>query len=162
MNKALAVSWQTPQTTSAWKGIWGQRDDDAIYLGQWSWHVSGNNWPPSRNHNRLVGINFKGIYGATFINSHGARSYTLGLQRIVLSQKFENHLQFDLGYRLGVVWGYTSETNPLGQLKSILPGIENINPVPAIQFISNISWEMVGVQFSYCFVVVTVGFFIKI
>lgn len=146
--------------TSSWKGFWGQRDDDCIYVGMWTRHLLPGSNKRLSNVNRLIGFNYKGVFAATFLNSHKDRSYTLGLQRIILSKKLDHYMQVDLGYRFGLIWGYKGNS-PIASAKSSIPGIENLNPIPFVQIIGNFSWEIVGVQVSYCWAVFTLGFFVK-
>jgi len=152
------VQWQEPETKSAWKGLWGKPDENAIYLGMWALHLKGSS---GNDVNKLIAINYRGIFAGTFINTFYKRGYSFGVQRVYYSKKFQNYFQFDGGYRLGLLWGYKG-TSLLGSLDKLIPNIRNIEPLPYIQLIANISWEMVGIQFSYCFVIVSVGFFVKI
>lgn len=150
--KAFAVGWQEPQQGSAWKGIWGKPDDDAIYTGMWSYHINSNN-KNKNNTNRAIGINFKGFFFSELLNSYYKRGYTVGVQRIMYSQKFGYNMQFDIGYRLGVIWGYKNTQ---------LIGNRPISyPLPFPQLIVNLSWELLGVQFGYCGVVLSAVFFVK-
>lgn len=126
----------------------------------WTWHLLPGSNDRLSNVNRLIGLNFKGVFAAAFLNSHKDQSYTLGLQRIVYSQKFERYFQVDAGYRFGLIWGY-KRNSPIASAKTFIPGIEKMNPIPFVQIIGNISWEIIGIQVSYCFAVVTAGFFIK-
>lgn len=154
MRPIQAVEWVIPQTTNSWKGLWGIPDDNAIYLGMWTRHLRPKGNRHNNNTNRMIGINVKGLFFSEFINSFYKRSYSIGIQRLVYSQKFEHNLQFDIGYRLGVIWGYKN-THLFG--KKPVP----FDPLPAPQVIMNVSWELTGIQFSYCIAVVTVGFFVK-
>lgn len=149
-----ASEWQVPQVTNSWKGFWGQVDDNALYLGMWTYHIrpGGNH---NNNTNRMLGIHFKGIFFGKFVNSFYKPAYAAGIQRIIYSQKSESYLQFDIGYRLGLVWGYKS-THLFG--KKPIP----FDPLPFPQVFCNVSWELVGVQLSYSVAVVTAGFYIKI
>lgn len=125
----------------------------------WTSHLPGHN-SDKNNINRLIGVNFYGIFGAIFYNSFDIKSYTIGLQRVVYSQKFPNYLQLDFGYRLGLIWGYKG-TKLLDGLNRVIPGIKNMEPVFFPQIYGNFSWEIVGIQVSYCWAVVTAGFFVK-
>ncbi len=126
----------------------------------WTRHLPGHN-SDKNNINRLIGINYYGIFGAIFYNSFDIKSYSLGVQRIVYSQKYPHYLQMDFGYRLGFIWGY-KDTKMFDGLNRVIPGIKNMNPIFVPQIIGNFSWEVVGIQVSYCWAVVTAGFFIKI
>ncbi len=160
-NALYAVNWESPQTTSSWKGFWGVKDDNCIYLGMWTTHFLPGRNSRLNNINRLVGLNYEGIFAATFLNSHNNRTYTLGLQRVIYSQKFKYYTQIDAGYRIGAIWGY-QKNSPIASLNHLIPGIKNMNPIPFFQVFGNFSWEIVGLQFSYCWAVFTAGFFIKI
>lgn len=155
IHTADAAEWQTPQTTTSWKGVWGIPDDNAIYLGMWTYHIRPNGNRNNNNTNRMIGINIKGIFFSEFVNSFYKRSYSIGLQRLIYSEKFDHDIQFDIGYRLGVIWGYKG-THLFGNKP--VP----FDPLPVPQVIMNVSWEVVGIQFSYCVAVVTAGFFVKI
>lgn len=160
INPVFSSDWEDPQTKSAWKGVWGIKDDNCIYLGMWTTHFLPGRNARLNNINRLIGINYEGIFGATFINSHNDRTYTAGIQRIVYSQKFPHYIQIDAGYRVGAIWGYQNNS-PFASLKHTIPGIQKMNPIPFFQLIGNFSWEIVGLQISYCWAVFTAGFFVK-
>jgi len=157
---AFSAQWQAPQTTPSWKGLWGQRDENALYLGMWTQHTPHKNANKKNNVNKLIAVNLYGIFAGTFLNSFDIRSYSIGIQRIVYSKKFSHYFQIDAGYRLGVIWGYKG-TPLLNGFEKIFPGITNAEAIPFPQIIGNFSWEMVGVQVSYCWSVLTFGFFVK-
>jgi hypothetical protein len=53
-----------------------------IYLGMWTAHV--RNVSSGLDPNSLLGVAYRGYYGATFINSYGNRALSAGIQRTVV------------------------------------------------------------------------------
>jgi len=128
--------------------LWGTAEPSALYLGMWSTHLTdpdldiANNW--------LIGLNFKGYFLGTFMNSYDKRSWALGVERRVWSVGKKNGLNASLGYRLGLMTGYEERfTMFFGHSPIIL--------FP--ELISNIAYKNVGFQIGYSYTVVTGGFF---
>lgn len=89
-----------------------------IYVGMWSTHIRdlgrgmSNNW--------LVGLGWRGLYGGTFVNSFGNRSFAAGIQRTVARGQ-HNAVVPSLGYRLGVVSGYDERFISIASRLPVLP-----------------------------------------
>ena len=125
----------------------GQPAPDSIYLGMWSYHFIDDDDDYTNTHN-LLGLVYKGFFLGTFLNSREERAWALGLQRNVYRTKVDL-FDLDIGYRLGVMHGYEN----LQLFDSEL--------FPLLQIYSDISYEKLGVQFSWAGSVITAGFFVR-
>lgn len=125
----------------------GQPAQDSIYLGMWSYHFIDDDDDYTNTHN-LFGLVYKGIFLGTFLNSREDRAWALGFQRDVYRTKVDS-FDVDIGYRLGIMHGYEN----LQLFDSEL--------FPLVQIYSDISYEKLGVQFSWAGSVITAGFFVR-
>ena len=95
---------------SLWEKIKGKKARDALLLGMWSIHVDGTGeyFGDGRNNdqNHLIGIQYYGLTAGTFINSKDDRAYHAGLAREVYSHNYSKNTRFDIGYKLGLLFGY--------------------------------------------------------
>lgn len=145
------VSWETvwieedPKPESAengrkgfWKTLKGQAADDMVHMGLWSQHIS-----PSRDYNednQLVGLQYKGYFAGTFLNSYEKRTVMAGIARTVATKKlFKKRVTVDLGYRLGMMYGYDSETS--------IPNIAGFTVLPAM--VLGLSYKGFGIDISH-------------
>jgi hypothetical protein len=130
--------------------LWGAPEPSALYLGMWSTHLTdpdldvANNW--------LIGLNFRGYFLGTFMNSYDKRSWATGVERRIFSLGKQNQLNASLGYRLGLMTGYEDRFTPFFGNSPII-----VFP----QLYSNIAYDHIGVQLSYSWSVVTAGFYIR-
>jgi hypothetical protein len=108
---------------------------------------------PGVTNNQLVAINFHGYFAGTFLNSWHDRSYAAGVERSVHHGSMGEAGAYSVGYRLGAINGYDSR---------LIRGAGSTPVVPFVQVIGNASWKRVGVQGSYCWLVVTGGFFVRL
>lgn len=120
-----------------------------LYVGMWTTHlkdpaiVLDNNW--------LIGVSYRGVFGATFVNSFGRRAFTGGLQRTIVSAG-GGHLGASIGYRIGVVTGYDGRFMRIARQTPVMPLVQ-----PFVTF----DVERVGLEVSYTFVVVSAAVSIK-
>jgi hypothetical protein len=123
----------------------GARRPTRLYIGMWTTHLKhdvlrlDNNW--------VIGLSWRGFFGATFLNSFGRRAYTGGIQRTLLSTD-PHPLTASLGFRLGFVTGYDGRFMPLARKTPVLP---------LVQPFAQIEIQHVGVEVSYTFVVVSLA-----
>ena len=133
---------------SGWfRRFWGKPFLNRLYLGMWSLHFSSEKH--HQNNNQLLGINWKGFYGGTFINSHDGRVYSGGWQRAM----YRNHWQeftVEAGYRLGLM--YCPER---------YYGVMDSRVFPLFQVVADVDFKQFGVQFSWAGVVATAGLFYR-
>lgn len=106
-----AASEQTEKTDATlWQKIWGKKVKDAVLIGMWSIHLKGSGEyfgsGESNEQNKLIGMVYNGIGAGTFINSHNDRSWFIGIGREVYSRELAENTRFDVGYRLGPLYGY--------------------------------------------------------
>jgi hypothetical protein len=141
---AAAASTEAVETTektepTMWQKIWGEKSRDALLLGMWSVHLKGTGEyfggsGESNEQNKLFGIIYNGIGAGTFINSHDDRSYIIAVGRDVYSRELAENTRFDIGYRLGPLYGYGDS----------LPNIDKVSVFAAGTF--SISWYNFGVD----------------
>jgi hypothetical protein len=98
-----------------------------------------NNW--------VVGLTWRGLFGATYLNSFGRRAFTGGIQRTILSAE-PRPIGASLGFRLGFVTGYDGRFMRIARETPVLP--------LAQPFVS-IDVQRVSFEISYTFVVVSVA-----
>src|SRR6476620_11914468 len=130
------------------KMAWGTPEACALYLGMWTKHFH-----PGITNNQLVAVNIHGYFVGTFLNSWHDRSYAAGVERSVRHGPMGEAGTYSLGYRLGAINGYDSR---------LIRGAGSTPVVPFVQVIGNASWKRVGVQGSYCWLVFTGGFFVRL
>jgi hypothetical protein len=123
----------------------GARRPTRLYVGMWTMHLKhdvltlDNNW--------VIGLSWRGFFGATFLNSFGRRAYTGGIQRTLLSTE-PHPIAASLGFRLGFVTGYDGRFMRLARETPVLP---------LVQPFALIESQHVGVEVSYTFVVVSLA-----
>ena len=128
--------------------LWGEASKDHLYLGMWTHHIdSPIGQDEHTTNNQLIGGSYKGYYGGTFINSHGDRAWTLGLQRTVYEAPVNNFF-VEISYRFGVLYGYKKALRLFDK------------PIfPLLQVMLDVSYKNVGLEFSWAGVIVSVGGF---
>lgn len=139
----IAAASPTPVSASASGDSDPEADTSAaafrtrIYFGMWTSHVRDPG--AGLDANSLIGVAFRGFYGATFINSYGDRAVTAGIQRSFTAPK-DGRLTTALGYRLGLVTGYDER----------LFGIAGKTPVlPLVQLVGNLDHRKFGMELAY-------------
>jgi len=134
-------------TTSAGSEVHEERTrhQSRIYFGRWTVHLKHevlavhNNW--------VAGMSYRGLFGATFLNSYGRRAFTGGLQRtFVLADA--RPIGATVGYRIGFVTGYDGRLMPLARETPVLPLAQ---PFALVEI------KHVGIEVSYTFVVISVA-----
>jgi hypothetical protein len=127
---------------------WGSPEPSTVYLGMWSKHFH-----PGLTNNEMIAASLHGYFAGTFLNSWHERSYAVGIERSVHRDELGRNGAYSLGYRLGAINGYDSR---------LIKGAGSIPVVPFLQIVGNASWKKVGVQASYCWLVFTGGFFVRL
>ncbi len=130
-----------------WQTFWGKPARNHLYLGMWTYHFEageGQDW-----NNQLLALAYKGYYGGTFINTHCDRTWSLGVQR-TWHQKQYGALDIELGYRMGMMYGY----------KKYLT-LFDTRFFPLFQVVADIEYKNFGIEFSWAGVVATVGFLFR-
>jgi len=128
--------------------LWGTQEPSTLYLGMWSKHFH-----PGVTNNELVAVNIHGYFIGTFLNSWHDRSFAAGVERSVHHGTMGDAGSYSLGYRLGAINGYDSR---------LIKGAGSTPVVPFLQITGNASYKRVGVQASYCWLVFTGGFFVRL
>lgn len=116
-----------------------------IYLGMWTSHL--RNLKGGLERNSLIGVAYRGFFGATFINSYGDRGITAGIQRSLTAPR-RRSLRTALGYRVGLVTGYDER----------LLGIASKVPaVPFVQLVGSIDHSSLGLELAYAGLVASIA-----
>ena len=109
---------EDPSDSNIWRQIWGKKGRDALLLGMWSLHVDGTGEylgnGSNNDQNHLLGIQYYGLSAGTFINSKDDRAWYFGPAREVYSHNFTDDTRFDIGYKLGLLYGYGDELINVG------------------------------------------------
>jgi hypothetical protein len=116
-----------------------------LYLGMWTTHLKHD--VIALNNNWVIGMSYRGFFGATFLNSFGRRAFTGGIQRTIVSAE-PRPLGASFGYRLGFVTGYDGRFMRIARKTPVLP---------LVQPFASIDVQHVGLEVSYTFVVVSVA-----
>lgn len=125
--------------------IWGKTASDRFYLGMFTLHFEPAN--DHQNNNQLISLTWGGLYAGTFINSHNARVYSVGVQRSLYRTSM-NDFNIEAGYRFGLM--YCPER---------YHGVLEARYLPLPQLVADIDYkERLGIQFSWAGVVLTAGF----
>lgn len=95
----------------------GEKAHDQIIGGMWSKHFSKNNYRETHN---IMGIQYKGWWLSTFKNSHDRQVTTFGIARTVMKKQIKEDLLFDVGYKVGPMYGYREGAPDISGF-SILP-----------------------------------------
>jgi hypothetical protein len=141
-------------STSFWTKLWGvPAPEPRLALGLWSLHSSSKD---RNGKNDLFGFSYKSYFAGTLVNSFYERAYTVGIQRYWVMQPLTQSINYEVGYRLGLVTGYKGH-NIVG-LKSL-----KYSPVvPFGQLLFALNWKFIGWEIStpdpY---VISTGFYIR-
>lgn len=137
------------------QALWGAPAPDfRLALGLWSLHTTDND--QRNNQNDGLGFSYKGYVVGTFVNSYYKRSYIIGIQRYWLMQPLNDNINYELGYRLGLVSGYA------GHSVTGFKDLKNARVIPFVQFIFGLNYKHVGLEISAPnHSVISAGFYIR-
>ncbi|MDP0561203.1 MAG: hypothetical protein QS721_02210 [Candidatus Endonucleobacter sp. (ex Gigantidas childressi)] len=128
--------------------LWGGSVRNRLCLGMWTYHVNSKNKDDNNSNNQLLGVTYNSYYCGTFINTHFDRVWSLGVQRSWYKQRY-GILDVDLGYRIGVLYGYKKHLTLCG------------TPFfPLLQVVADFTYKNIGIQLSWAGVVGTIGFLV--
>lgn len=145
-----------PTEKSFWSKLWGEPTQSRLLIGMFSWHLMswlkpstdpnkrGDNW-----NNELIAISYHGYFAGTLINSLYNRAYVAGIERYWFTTTKSKNFSYSLGYRLGLITGYTQKTFVLAKYSPVLP-------FPQLIFDMHIMH--VDVELSWCIQVFSAGF----
>jgi hypothetical protein len=108
-----------------------------VFIGMWSTHLDdiGEGLSP----NYLIGVAWRGYFGATFINSFGDRSIAVGLQRS-FSPGRDAPVSAALGYRIGLITGYDERFFGIG---------DKLPALPFAQLMGTLNFRKFGIELNY-------------
>lgn len=98
--------------------------------GMWTLHPFAISWPRVEETHGF-GLLWDGWFGATFVNSHGGRAFTAGVERVWVEPSWR-FLALGLGYRAGLVTGYDERL------------LSWADDVPAVPFAGLQGWVRAG------------------
>lgn len=137
-----------PCEKSFWQKIWGKPANPLTIIPvMYSYHFIGaSGGQGNDNNNPMISFSYKGFFLGTFVNSFSIRSYSLGFQRYLIEKNIVNHLTWDFGYRVGLIAGYKNA--PHGAYYHALTS--RYQPfIPFIQFISDLTYQHIGLELAY-------------
>lgn len=121
-----------------------------LHVGMWTSHLARVRH--GLEHNWLVAVGWRGLYGGTFVNSFGDRAFAAGIERS-LTRSAEGTVTRGLGYRLGVVTGYDER----------LTGLAGKIPVfPALQVMGDLAVGRTGMELAWAGKVATMSPFMRV
>ena len=121
------------------------REPTRLYFGMWTTHLKHdvvalhNNW--------VVGLTYRGFFGATFLNSYGRRAFTGGIQRTILATE-PRPIGASLGLRIGLVSGYDGRFMQIARDTPVLPFVQPYVTLDVYR---------IGFEIQYTFVIVSVA-----
>ena len=122
---SVEVIEETP-SSNVWQKIWGVKARDAVLLGMWSIHIEGTGeFFGDGRHNgshQLIGLQYYGLTAGTFINSNDDRAWFFGSAREVFSHNFSDDTRFDIGYKVGLLYGYEDDVPNVGGVSLFATG----------------------------------------
>lgn len=133
-----------------WKGFWGEPEPNRIYAGLWALHLYRRHDGFSAHH--LLGLNRGGWIGSTFVNSHGGRTWTVGVARTVAALGGQDG-EISFGYRAGIIRGYDERLGDVAERWPVIPGAELTMAV---------RYRSIGAHVNYVYYITSVGFFLQL
>lgn len=110
-----------PEASSrSWWTVWSTASPhDRIFLGMWTLHpFEGDPYP--RTNNEGLGLQYRGFFGFTCVNSFERRTYALGIER-VWAEALRRPLGLMLGFRIGLISGYDTRLFRVAGETPVLP-----------------------------------------
>jgi hypothetical protein len=136
VNNDAKMSVEGNETNHNWlSSLWGKPYSNTAYLGMWTRHFQQR-----KNHiksNKLLAVCYKGYYLGTFINSHGDRTCSIGVQRSLYNDTF-SVFEVEAGYRVGLMYGYKRYLRLFGT--SFFPLVQLVADVSLGNFVTEVSW----------------------
>lgn len=128
---AIEASAQAPEdaidqsaATRPWWLLWSKTSQqDRVLWAMWTLHI--HHVDEGLSSDGLGGVIYRGGYAATFVNSHGLRVYSVGLERKWVSGEW-GPLAGMLGYRAGLVYGYDGQLGWMAEKSPILPFVQPV------------------------------------
>lgn len=104
----------------SWWTLWSRASrHDRIFLGMWTLHPFGDDPYPQTN-NEGFGLQYRGLFGFTCVNSFERRTYALGIER-VWAEIGREALGVMLGFRAGLIHGYDTRLFRIAGETPVLP-----------------------------------------
>lgn len=120
---ASRISLQDPHVSSGKfkqfnNFIRGESARDGMLIGLWSKHISSDD--DYRTTHNLIALQYGGYFIGTFANSYSHQVIAAGLARTVIVEELNQGWLFEVGYKIGPMYGYRDEAPNIGGL-SLLP-----------------------------------------
>lgn len=142
------------ENKSFWRSLYGTiAPEPRLTLGMWSLHATKKR---RNGNNQMIGFSYRGFTIGTFVNSYYRRAYAVGIQRFWLTRPITQDLSYQIGYRLGLVTGYS------GHNLTGIRALKNAPFIPYAQIMLDFNWKYLGWEISspdpY---VISTGFYIR-
>lgn len=137
-SKAITNTYQPCK--SIWAVLWGTpAPEPRLTLGMWSAHATKKD---RNNKNDMIGVSYYGLGVGTFVNSYYERSYAATIQRYWVMAPLYKEINYEIGYRLGLVTGYK------GYNITGVESLKNAPVLPFVQLIAGLNWKYFGWEIS--------------
>lgn len=128
-----------PESGRSWWTLWSlPSPHDRIFLGMWTFHPFGDD-PYPQEANNGFGLQYRGIFAFTCVNSFERRTYAAGMERVWLDTRVGPG-GLMLGYRVGLVTGYETELFQIGDDTPVLPFVGTVALLRLGPVGAEISW----------------------
>ncbi len=101
----------------------------------------------------MLAVSYNSFFAGTFINSYNIRTYVAGVQRYWVEKHPSVNVTWQLGYRLGLMYGY--------QIKGSTHLINKPPIFPAFEVISDLTYKHIGLELSWTDVVITGSLYVR-
>lgn len=108
-----------PTEKTFWQKLAGESTPNRFMFDMFSAHLKdrhSENW-----HNEAFVLFYHGYFAGTFVNSLYNRAYVVGIDRYWFTTTVNRKFEYSLGYRLGLITGYTEKTYWLAKYSPVLP-----------------------------------------
>jgi hypothetical protein len=136
-----------PGDGTFWHQVWGVKPQNSINLGMWTVHLNPSSNDKDNWNNQAIMATYDMYFIATLTNSFWERTFMAGVQRNFYQNQFTENTKLILGYRFGVIYGYT------GDIKDYTPLL------PAAQILARIQYYSLGAELTYSGIIISSTFY---
>ncbi len=115
---------ETKQKPSLLEQVSGSTPPDQLYLGMYTLHFDDKSRRIRNWQQNLIAVQYKGLFLGTFDNSFYNRCWAAGISREVYSSPLSNDWDIEMGYKVGLIYGYEEDEAPFSSISPIIPLIE--------------------------------------
>lgn len=107
-----------------WEFIKGSPTDDQFFLGMFTAHFTPSSLKSRQWNNKLIGIQYNDIVMFGFENSFYNWCAGLAYARNVYQNPLHNNWDLNIGYRVGIIYGYEDDEAPFSENSPIIPLVQ--------------------------------------